>query len=184
MMGLHELFAKSLSSSHKRKIRRVNASTYEVKDGDSGACCQFGLPGKEHVALRVELKDIKLFSDSPPFGVAKMCDALFIVRHLKKNTVIAVEMKANDEGQYVEQIQNGCRLCKWLVQLFEDHGHFAGKPKDINYLGLLVWQTNPSQPLKHPIDGDRERPQFLKRTNIVELHEIRRSQFVDLGEFC
>lgn len=105
----------------------------------------FRSPSNKSFAFRIE--KIKIFSDNPPQDVAKMCDAVFITKYEDKNYIIAVEVKTKHKGDYKKQIRNAQYFCHWIIQLLKESNHYN---KEHQFIGLLVWQVNPSQPRKNP----------------------------------
>lgn len=141
MSALPELFENSIDKEYK--ICRKKKSYFLT---ETGVSYQFTLPSKQSAGFRIEIEKLELFEKSSPSGIAKMCDALFIAQHENKDFIIAVEIKTKDKKKYKDQLRNGCRFCQWLMQLLQDHHHYSSKT--IQYLGLLVWHPNPSQPSK------------------------------------
>ena len=81
------------------------------------------------------------FSESPPIGIAKMCDAVIAFLHLEKLYLFIVEQKTENPGEYQKQLANGKFFCDWLFSLYKRHGYCDDEPI---YIGLFIWQPRPS----------------------------------------
>lgn len=158
MSTLVDLFEKTISKCYKICKSHEDYSLEENKK-----YYVFKSPSKHSTGFRFKNEDIKIFAGSPPKYITKMCDALFVVRHENRNFIIVVEIKSSRTDNYKIQLRNGCRFCEWVVQLFEDHGHYSAEvPK---YLGLLVLSPNPSQIPKASTTAGDEFEEVKKSNN-------------------
>lgn len=139
MIDLYQLFEKSIDRAHL--LDRTN-KIYKLDE--SNLPYQFRADTNKTFGFKID--NVKIFSASPPKGIAKMCDVLFVVKHKENDFIIAVEIKTKHKGEYKQQIENGHAFCRWLIGLLKNHKYYTGKPR---YLGLRVMQQNPSEPSKN-----------------------------------
>ena len=87
--------------------------------------------------LDTDAKPLTVFSDSPPQGIAMMCDAIVMLCDKNKLSIFIIEKKGAKARNYQDQLANGKLFCEWLISLCSYHGYFGDKL--IEYIGLLIW---------------------------------------------
>ena len=123
---------------------------------ENGKTIKLRSPGNKSLGFSLDHKEsspFQFFGESPPKGVAKMCDAIIMLSHNNRNYVFVVEKKTAHRDGYAKQIANGRHFCNWLFALLQEHGHYNG---DLSYIGLLVWESRRS-PDKEPTSHRRDR---------------------------
>lgn len=162
---LPQLFKQSLKKVH---LLVKTSETYSLTEG--GVLYIFKPPEINATGLRIEICKLKLFGGTK--GIAKMCDALFVVHYKEQDFIIAVEIKSARTSAYKKQLSNGRRFCEWQIKLLKDHEHYSGNPK---YLDLLVQQQNPNHPPKNTTQRNDFELLFsdhvpVYRSDKVEIH--------------
>lgn len=118
-------------------------------------------------------KPFAVFSDSPPQGIAMMCDAFVVLSDKSKLSIFIIERKGAKTRDYQGQLANGKFFCKWLISLCSHHGYTSDKL--IEYIGLLVWGRRKS-PRKgsstHHIPSNLSHPLFEKSFDCNNMFEI------------
>lgn len=109
-------------------------------------------------------RPFRFFTNSPPRGVARMCDAIVALHYGGKLYFFIIEQKTAHEGDFENQLANGKFFCEWLVNVLGHYDHC--NPATVEYIGLLVWEPYPmpskqttSPPavsqIRHPLFGER-----------------------------
>lgn len=124
--------------------------------------------------LDTDTKPFAAFSDSPPYGIAKMCDAILVLCDRSKLSIFIVEQKGAKTRNYEDQLANGKFFCEWLISLCSYHNYIGDK--SIEHIGLLVWGKRKS-PRKgsttHQDPTDLDHPLFEKSFDCNNMFEIR-----------
>ena len=89
-------------------------------------------------------KPLAFFSNSPPQGLAKMCDALIAVVDQKKLYLFAIEIKSGNKDDYRKQLANGRHFWRWLIALCKEYGYLPLKSEPL-YVAILIWQPREKQ---------------------------------------
>ena len=82
---------------------------------------------------------------TPPYNIAKMCDAVISLNLKEKIYIFIVAQKTKNIDEYQAKIVNGKLFCDWLFSLFREHGYLKCDPV---YIGLLI-----REPRKQPRKG-------------------------------
>ena len=115
---------------------------------------RFKSPSRHSIGFsldRKELRPLAFFSENPPAGLARMCDAFIFLRHKERIYILIIECKTGNKTGFTKQLVNGKYFCEWLVALCRRHKYLEGDPV---YASLLVWQPREEPALREPTSHD------------------------------
>ena len=147
---------------------------------ENGVDYLFKSPVRATTAFRMETHKLKIFADSPPEGIAKMCDAVFGIHYKNKDYLIIVEVKTRNKDKYKKQLINARLFCQWQVALLQEHGHIEIEPQ---YVGLLIWQPNPSQIPKGTTTYSQNKPDEQMGKMPIYSHNFIQGEAIPLQQW-
>lgn len=136
-----ELFKKCIKGTFY--LKRENRSWLLHED-----YCEIELktPNGYSFGLRLgTVSPCNFFSDSPPPGIGKMCDAVIALSLKSELYIFIIEQKTSYKEDYKKQLANGKYLCDWLLALLKEYDHYDGNPV---FIGLLCWRPRERSPYK------------------------------------
>lgn len=113
--------------------------------------------------IGTDIKPFAMLSDSPPSGIAQMCDAILVLNDQDNMSIFIIEQKGTKTRNYEAQMANGKFFSNWLISVCKNQGYGSGQ--SIEYIGLLLWGKRKS-PRKgsttHQGPSDLRHPLFEK----------------------
>ena len=80
---------------------------------------------------------LAFLSNKPPRHIAKISDAILVLRYQQKVYWFIIEQKSAFKRGYEEQLINGKYFCDWLTALCKQYKYLV---HDSIYISLLVWR--------------------------------------------
>ena len=98
------------------------------------------VPDPHSIGFSLDNQDrppLAFLSKSPPRHVAKISDAILVLRYQQKVYWFIIEQKSAYKHGYKEQLINSKYFCDWLTALCKQYQYLVNDPI---YISLLVWQ--------------------------------------------
>lgn len=136
-----------MSRSFIDLIRKIIHSRYYLKPGrnnswilkESHREVKIRTPDEHSIAFSLdhETKPFAFFSNHPPTGFNKVCDAIFFCCYRNRTYLFIIEVKTRSKKGYEKQLINGKLFCDWLIALCIEHESLD--PSAV-VIPLLIWK--------------------------------------------